>query len=550
MKPKHLRFLLLLAMCGSVLAQAETTVSADAASLADNAATASGLAANPDALDIHILSNGLATEDGRELPPLTDNQNNLWNRIKQGFGMSNMQSPSTSAQENWYASRPDYVNRMVGRSQRYLYHIVEEVEKRGMPTEIALLPMVESAFNPQAYSRARASGIWQFMPATGKTFGLKQTWWKDNRRDVMAATNAALNYLEKLHVMFGTWELALAAYNAGEGTVQRAIERNRRKGLPTDYESLDLPKETREYVPKLQAVKNIVNNPEQYGLDIQPIANQPYFAKVTTDKAMDARLAAKLAGISFDEFISLNPAYNRPVIAAKGGKHDLLLPVGSDEAFAENLANYKQSLVSWQTYTTQRGEKIDAIARKFGTTVAQLRDVNDLPTRSRIKAGQQILVPLRGPVADAEIKLAAAAEREHPAVVEMQSDTPSRMRYTVRKGDTLDSIAKRYQVNRKTLVADNHLKTSRLKPGSTLIIASAKASGGTAQVAKKGKQNTSLAKKNSINKTLYIVKRGETLTSIARKFNVATSDLQRWNKLGSARLNPGHKLTIYKPDAA
>jgi membrane-bound lytic murein transglycosylase D len=238
--------------------------------------------------------------------------------------------------------------------------------------------MIESAYNPQAYSRSRASGIWQFIPSTGKNYGLKQDWWVDNRRDVTAATSAALDYLQKLHGMFGAWDLALAAYNAGEGTVQRAINHNRAQGLPTDYQSLSLPPETRNYVPKLQAIKNIVTNPENFGLTLKSIPNRPYFARVTTPKQIDAKLAAQLAEISYDEFTSLNPSYNRPVITSTGEKHQLLLPVWAAERFAENLANYDKPLTSWQTYNAKRGERMDNIADKFGINVNQLRNVNGL----------------------------------------------------------------------------------------------------------------------------------------------------------------------------
>ena len=241
--------------------------------------------------------------------------------------MPDSTSDLVARHENWYSSRPDYIRRMVERSQKYLFHIVEEVEKRGIPTEIALLPMIESAYNPQAYSTSRASGIWQFIPSTGKHFGLKQNWWVDNRRNITFATDAALTYLQKLHAMFGAWDLALAAYNAGEGTVGRAIERNRKLGLPTDYESLNLPPETKNYVPKLQAIKNLMTNPGNYGLKIQTIANTPYFAKVSAPAQIDAHLAAKLAEITDDEFLALNPSYNRPVITSSSDKHELLLPI-------------------------------------------------------------------------------------------------------------------------------------------------------------------------------------------------------------------------------
>lgn len=484
------------------------------------------------------------------LPPLVDEtqqpdiaadtqNSNLWQRIKGGYAMPELNSPFTANHESWYASRPDYVKRMVGRSEKYLYHIVEEVQKRGMPTEIALLPMVESAFNPQAYSTSRASGIWQFIPSTGKHFGLKQNWWVDNRRDVKAATDAALTYLQKLHVMFGSWDLALAAYNAGEGTVMRAIERNRKKGLPTDYQSLSLPPETRNYVPKLQAVKNIVTHPEQYGLDIQPIPDQPYFTQVTAPKQIDTKLAAKLAGVSMEEFLSLNPEYNRPVLTATDGEHEILLPVGKDAEFATNLANYDKPLVSWQTYSAKRGERLDSVARKFGVSVAELRDVNDISGKGKLKASRPLLVPVQGNAGNTVI------DTEDAAPVEAVEDAPasSSKRHTVKKGDRLDSIAKRYGLSAKKLMALNHLKSPKLKAGQVLLV-----QGGAAP--EKKSTRTASNKGKSTGKTIYVVRRGDTLDEIARRFDVATNDLQRWNNLRGTRITPGHKLKILKPDAA
>ncbi len=327
-------------------------------------------------------------------PNINKNADDLRQRIISGYSMPDINSNFTGTHEAWYASRPDYVKRMMGRSQRYLYHIVVEVEKRGMPSEIALLPMVESAFNPKANSTAKASGIWQFMPATGKTFGLKQDWWVDNRRNVTAATNAALDYLQKLYTMFGTWDLALAAYNSGEGTVQRAIERNRKKGLPTDYQSLSLPPETKNYVPKLQAIKNIMARPEQYGLNIEAIPNKPYFTKVIAPSQIDAKLAANLAEIPYEEFVSLNPEYNRPVLTETGGNvHEILLPISAANTFKANLANYDKPLVSWQTYHAKRGERMDKIAQKFGINVNELRDINNIPSGKKLNGMQPILVP-------------------------------------------------------------------------------------------------------------------------------------------------------------
>ena len=341
-----------------------------------------------DAFDTELRSEITSTQD-----PITVGNDDLWQRIKNGYAIPDSTSSLVSRHEEWYSSRPDYIKRMVERSQRYLFHIVEEIDKRNMPMELALLPMIESAYNPQANSSSNASGIWQFVPATGKHFGLKQNWWIDNRRNVTVATDAALTYLQKLHSMFGSWDLALAAYNAGEGTVGRAIERNRKLGLPTDYENLDLPAETRNYVPKLQAIKNLMTNPDNYGLKIQTIANTPYFARVTAPAQIDAHLAAKLAEISDEEFLALNPSNKRPVITGNGEKHELLLPILSAQTFRDNLASYDKPLVSWRTYVAKRGERMESIASKFGMQLSQLRIVNNLPSQNKIKKSATILVP-------------------------------------------------------------------------------------------------------------------------------------------------------------
>ena len=409
-----------------------------------------------------------------------DNQEDLWGRIKDGYGIPDVESAYATKHEAWYSSRPDYIKRMVERSQRYLFHIVEEVQKRGMPTEIALLPMIESAFNPQANSTSKASGIWQFIPSTGKNFGLKQNWWVDNRRDVTAATNAALDYLQKLHGMFGTWDLALAAYNAGEGTVQRAIDKNRRQGLPTDYQSLSLPEETRNYVPKLQAIKNIITDPEKFGLKIGSIPNRPYFARVTTPKQIDSKLAAQLAEISYDEFISLNPSYNRPVITSQGEKTQLLLPVWAAERFADNIANYDKPLTSWQTYNAKRGERMDNIASKFGINVSQLRNVNGLATAGKLRNSQAMLVPAvysGKPLSNAnEIQSDSinTAEMENNNHIDQTAEiepSPSRaVIHKVKNGDTLQGLAAKYNTDAKTLMKINHLKNAKLKSGQSLHV--------------------------------------------------------------------------------
>ncbi len=316
----------------------------------------------------------------------------LWERIRLGFGVKDINTPLVQKQIDWFVNRPEFIKRTVERSNRYLYHIVEEIQKRGMPTEIALLPVVESAFNPVAYSRAHASGIWQFIPSTGKVYGLQQNFWYDGRRDVMAATNAALDYLEKLYGMFGSWDLALAAYNWGEGAVGRAIARNTARGLPTDYLSLTMPNETRYYVPRLQAVKAIIANPGQYGIALEEIPNRPYFTTVTTSRHIDMRLAARLADVPLEEFMSLNPGYSRPVIRANS-ELALLVPIEKAETFRRNLENHGEPLVSWQAYQLKKGETLDRIAQRHKVTVAYLRQINSITPKRNIGAGSMILVP-------------------------------------------------------------------------------------------------------------------------------------------------------------
>jgi membrane-bound lytic murein transglycosylase D len=319
---------------------------------------------------------------------------NLWGRITRGYGMAPFESELVREWESWYANRPDYVARMIDRSSHFLFHIVEQVEKRGMPTEIALLPMIESAYNPVAYSRAHASGIWQFIPSTGKDFGLRQSWWYDGRRDVIAATDAALDYLEKLYGMFGDWQLALASYNWGEGAVSRAIERNRAKGLPTDYESLTMPAETRGYIPKLIAVKNIILNPARFGLTIADIPNEPYFEVVTLKRHIDLKLAARFADMPVDEFKFLNPGHNKPVIRAREAER-IVLPKHKVATFRSNLAKHDRPLVTWEAVTLRRGQKADRLAAEHGITLAELKQLNGLQNQKRLVAGQALLVPLK-----------------------------------------------------------------------------------------------------------------------------------------------------------
>ena len=410
------------------------------------------------------------------MPPAFDALNDvpmpdpdLWHRIRMGFTLEPMDSPLVQEHEEWYASRPEYIKRFVDRGSLYLHHIVEQVEKRGMPMEIALLPVIESAFTPKAYSRAKASGLWQFIPSTGKNFGLTQDWWRDNRNDIVASTDAALNYLQRLYDMFGSWELALAAYNCGEGCVSRAIAANQKRNLPTDYLSLRLPAETRNYVPKLLAVKNIVLAPATYGIELESVADEPYFTAVPAPAKIDVGLAARLAGMSVDEFVALNPAHRKPVAVAATGT--LIVPLDKADAFRANLESYDQPLVSWATYGAKKGESVDAIAKRYGVTGAQLRAVNDslkLDKKGRLKASQQVLVPVAPKKDGLQVAHATAATAiDTPAE---KGAEPAAMRwYTVRAGDTLFGIARRANTALETLFSLNGLtSTSVLRPGLKL----------------------------------------------------------------------------------
>jgi membrane-bound lytic murein transglycosylase D len=322
-----------------------------------------------------------------------DLPNDLWERIRKGYQMPNLENELANDRTQWYSAKPDYLQRMTERSNKYLYHIVEELEARKMPTELALLPFIESAFNPQAVSSARASGMWQFMPKTGKSFDLKQNAFRDDRRDVQASTRAALDYLERLHKMFGDWHLALAAYNWGEGNVGKAIARNKRAGLPTGYTDLNMPMETRMYVPKLQAMKNIVGNPPQYGVVLPSIPNHPYFQSVPLPRDMDVSVAAKLADISEQDFKALNPSAHRPVLLAAGSPN-ILLPWDNAEVFQRNYeASTLGRMATWTAWVAPTTMKVADAAKRVGMNEADFRAVNNIPPRMVIKAGSALLVP-------------------------------------------------------------------------------------------------------------------------------------------------------------
>ncbi|QDZ27334.1 transglycosylase SLT domain-containing protein [Noviherbaspirillum sp. UKPF54] len=392
----------------------------------------------------------------------------VWGRIRKGFGIPDLNNPLVDNQLQWYTSRPDYIQRTTTRASRYLFHVVQELEKRGMPTELALLPFIESAFNPQAYSTAKAAGMWQFIPSTGRDFNLKQSAFKDERRDVLASTDAALTYLQKLYDMFGDWQLALAAYNWGEGSVQRAVNKNRAAGLPTDFNSLSplMPVETRNYVPKLQAVKNIIAMPAQYGITLPKVENQPYFVTIGKTRDIDIKVAAQLAELSIDEFKALNPQFNRPVITGSSDTQ-ILLPQSNAAKFKANLAKWGRALSSWTAHkVTSARERIETIASKFHTTPQVIREVNNIPPNMRLKAGSTVLVPKAEGTPEKDI----APEIADNATIAVEPDVPDTRRIYVKVGkrDTLASIAKRNQVSVAQIKTWNSLKHDKVSSGQTL----------------------------------------------------------------------------------
>ncbi len=463
-------------------------------------------------------------------------EKDLWIRIRKGFVIPDIDSPLVAKWENYYASRPDYLNRIISRSNPYLYFVVEEVEKRGMPMEFALLPMIESAYNPKAISSAQAAGMWQFIPATGKRYGLERTWWYDGRRDVVAATGAALSYLQEIHDMFGDWQLALASYNWGENAVKRAVNKNMTAGLPSDYIDLKMPDETRNYVPKLLAIRNIIADPSAYGVTLSPVNNQAYFTTLQTGKHMDVSVAAHLAEISVDELLRLNPGYIRPVIAHKEDRQ-MVLPIANKEIFERNLANYTEPLLNWQPYVTKSGERLDDLASTFGIELAELRDINDIANKDSIARGQTILVPkvIGLELAERQTLAALHKNRESDSIDTGASDAPKSMPvlaqtnkssdHRIAKGDTLFNIANRYGMSVAQLKLLNGQKSDLLVVGDTLAVQS---------------------RSKAATLTSYVAKRGDTYNIIAKKYDLELDDLKKWNRQS---LVPGMNVVLYQPNS-
>lgn len=459
-------------------------------------------------------------------------------RIRSGYAIPDVQHYAVDRELEKYRSQPDFLDRTFRRGARYLHYIVTELERRNMPLELALLPVVESAFNPVAYSRSRASGLWQFIPSTGKHYGLEQNWWIDERRDVLEATNAALDYLQYLNRYFnGDWYLAIAAYNGGEGTVSRAVARNGNNGRGTDFFSLDLRPETRDYVPKLLAIRRLVGNPQAYGLQFAPIPNQPYFEVVDPGRQVHIGQAADLAGITRDDMFALNPAFNR-MTTPPNGPHRLLLPVAQAEPFRlamaseEGLAKVAAAAAEPAPVTrhrVRRGETLSAIARRYGVGLESLRAANDI-NGSTIHPGDSLVIPTAGVSAG----VAAAARTDIAAQLpetQRVAAAPARPRvHVVKSGDTLWGVARRYGVTVPALAAANDMTTqSPLSLGARLEIPG---SAGAAPA-----EATPLT---------YHVRRGDTLSQIAEKFNVSVRQLMTWNRIRqSTSLRAGQRLVVY-----
>ena len=458
---------------------------------------------------------------------LTQNQYaDLFDRIRAGFILDDIDRQAVTRELNWYSRNPDYLDRAFSRAGLYMYHIVTELEARNMPLELALLPVVESAFEPFAYSRARAAGLWQFIPGTGSRFGLKQNWWYDGRRDVVESTRAALDYLQYLHDEFdGDWLLAVAGYNCGEANVQRAIARNKAAGRPTDFWSLALPKETRAYVPKLLAMKRLVAYPDDFGLEFTAIANEPYFDRVETLGQIDLKLAAEVAGITPEALFELNPAFHRWA-TDPSGPHFLLLPVDGAAVFRQNIGQLTtEQRLGATLYTVQEGDSVSSVARQFHTTIDVIRELNSLPT-GVLTVGSELRVP--SAVSTLPPKVLAAAAR-----VDKPNSARRPQLHVVKRGDSLWAIAKRHGMDVRTLARMNGMSTTdTLRAGQRLRLSTRDQTAGEA-VPSSGRKVT------------YTVRRGDTLSQIARLFQVTVAQITSWNSISPRNpIRPGQRLTI------
>ncbi|KZZ58017.1 hypothetical protein A3762_08825 [Oleiphilus sp. HI0125] len=454
------------------------------------------------------------------------------------------------AQLNWYVKHPAYLDRVFTRSARYMYYIVERLEEENLPLELALLPIVESAFNPFAYSHGRASGLWQFIPGTGKMYGMHQNWWYDGRRDVILSTEGAIKYLRWLNKRFdGNWMHALASYNTGPGRVSKSIKRNKKAGKPIDFWSLKLPKETRAYVPKLIAMAKIVADPSKYGLELKPIANQKYFNVIALDSQIDLAQAASLAEIDIEEIYQLNPGLNQWA-TPPAGPHRLLLPSSISKSFEEKLSQLpKKQRLTWDSYVVKRGDALGTIAKKFHTTPSLIRQVNNIPGNT-IYQGQNLLIP----VASKNKHFYNMSEQNRISSAQTKvrgKNGASKVFYKVKSGDTFWDIARAHKVGVRQLAKWNAMAPGDvLRPGKTLLIwsntAAQKASAKPASTRYQPSIASSYAPRDKLKKLSYRVRNGDSLWRIANRYKVSINELKKWNKLGGKKyLQPGQRITVY-----
>jgi len=463
----------------------------------------------------------------------------LWQRIREQLSFDIPENNRVVAQRNWYVKHPNYLKRVAKRAEPFLFYIVQELEKHNMPLEMALLPVVESAFDPFAYSHGRASGMWQFVPGTGERFGMKQNWWYDGRRDVVASTQGAIAYLKYLHKYFdGDWMLALAAYNSGEGRVSRAVKRNKKLNKPTDFWSLKLPKETKAYVPKLLALADIIKRPKDFELSLYQIDNKAVISQVDITSQLDLAKAANLAELSLTELQRLNPGFNRWA-TDPDGPHHLLLPNQKVEKFTQGLAKLSQEdRLAWQRYKIKNGDNLGAIANKFHTSIGLIQQVNNVKG-SQIRAGKYLLIPVAAKSLDSYI----LSQDQRIAKKQSRPQKGQKVVHTVVSGDNLWDIGRRYKVNSKSIAKWNGFAPrDTLKLGQKLVIWQKP----TIQTANLSSQIASNNVEQAIMRNItYKVRRGDSFARIASKFNVRIADIERWNNLSRNKyLQPGQRLKL------
>ena len=459
----------------------------------------------------------------------------VWERMRQGYRLDSREHPKINRELRQFSKHPRYLDLIQDRARPYIHFILNELEKRDMPMEIALLPAIESAFQPFAYSTGRAAGLWQFIPSTGRSYGLKQNRWYDGRRDIVASTRAALDYLKRLNEMFdGDWDLTLAAYNAGAGTVQKAVRSNRANGKAIDYWSLQLPKETSRYVPRLLALSRIFANPHTYGVTLQKIPDEPYFRTVKLDSRIDLKIAAKLSGLSLDEFQLLNPGFTR-LVTPPDGPHKLHLPLDKADGFLTQLSELSQEKrLGWSQYKIKQGDSLSLIAQNHAISVEDLKEANQLQGNT-IRAGRHLVIPGSSKTAKTSTKIAQTNKTRNQ---NRRRDNAARQ-YVVKRGDSLWSIAQAHNVNHLLLAKWNDLTPNTpLQPGQKLIIRTAK-------------QTTELLSSLNLpvtpkpNQVSYEVQEGDSLYRIAERFSVTIPELKKWNSLPGELLQPGQQIKLY-----